>query len=413
MPSSFVAFRLSLMRPPLAGPQGETWETALGSVQDGELALLRVAALSRLPARCPDDALDLCGQAFELPRYPGETNDGYRARLQNAFPAYTEGGSEQAIIDQLHAYGVADVRVVLEHQNHGATSSRTTSTTYNPGQLIKANDASGNPQVLEMVGSSPSSSSSGAFVATMGQSQSDGAATWAWRCPVSQDANDPGYPGWWYSRIDVVLGGQTAANFGTLAVNKFVIGAALGVVSGGFTPPAVGDTASIPLASGSLTPGSIVYIGQAGYYQVVSGSGPYVVLNLGDAAAAYAVWWAANHTAGQVFAPDVWGAPGQFPNATSPVAGSQQIVAAGTGIIGQTRIGIAIVDDVARQAVKAIFLRWKEGDSYAGRIVLAYDGAVLDSVGSPGIHNGTTYLGKFNGLSFIIGPTTIDGYDRS
>lgn len=413
MSATFVSTRLANLRPPLNGPNGQATQQALGSAQDAELAMLSLVGKLRAPARLDTTALKDAGTAYQIPWYSGQTLAEYQAALVDAWPTWAESGSPQATIDQLHAYGISDVRVVTEELNHGAsvTAAYNGAGTYNAGQLVI--DPSG-ANVYEQVGPSPATAAS-TPPSGMGQAQHDGTCIWAWRCAAKQDPNDSGYAGWWYSRFDVVLGGQTTGGFGTLAVNKFVINNSLGVTSGSFTPPAVGSTAALALSSGSLTVGSVVYIGQAGYYQVQGGSGlNYTVLNLGDANAAYAVFWnQSGHPAGAIFAPDVWGAPNQFPNATAPVAGSQQIVPAGTGIIGQTRIGIAIVDDIARQAVKSIIVRWKATHGYPGRIVLAYDGAILDPVGQTGFHNGTSYIGTMNSLSFTIGASKIGRYDRS
>ncbi len=117
MGGTFAAYRVAKTLPPLAGPQGETWGSVLGAAQDNELALLRVAALSRFPRYCPDDGLDPLGLAFLLPRYPNEASSSYRARLQGAFDAYAEGGSGQAIVDQLVAYGIVDADFITEENN--------------------------------------------------------------------------------------------------------------------------------------------------------------------------------------------------------------------------------------------------------------------------------------------------------
>ncbi len=403
---SFVAYRQDVMDPRHGPAEGVAWAKAIGGAQDKEMGLLRAAALARLPVYVPDDGLDACGVGFLLPRMAGETNASYRARLINAWPTYAEAGSAKAIVDALHAYGITDVRVVLEEANHGGAPSWGAFTSYAKGALVLAN---GN--VYEQVGA-PGTSGAGFGPTGQGQAISDGSVTWAWRCAYSIDANDPGYAGWWYSRFDVALGGQTAGAFGTTAVNKFTIANSLAGTSGSFTAPAVGGTVSVAVVGGSLINNAVIYVSQAGYYQVVGGIGPYTLQNLGDAAAAYAVWWAANHAAGAVFAPDTWGAPGQFPNATGTIPTGQQIMAVPCGIVGQTRIGIAIVDDTARQAIKSLILRWKATHGYAGRIALAYDGAVLDPAGQPGYHNGTATIGRMIGINLTI-PFTIGGYDRS
>ena len=116
MAGSFVAFRKD-QNDPRHGSEGLAWHTALGGAQDAEMALLRVAALARLPTYCPDDGLDLLGQAYALPRYPSEANAAYRARLAAAFPTWAKAGTVQAIIDQLVAFGIPDVHVFVEAGN--------------------------------------------------------------------------------------------------------------------------------------------------------------------------------------------------------------------------------------------------------------------------------------------------------
>ena len=55
---SWITWRTRKLLPPLGGPIGEDFAQAFGAEQDTEAALLRIALLSRLPQRCPDDALD-------------------------------------------------------------------------------------------------------------------------------------------------------------------------------------------------------------------------------------------------------------------------------------------------------------------------------------------------------------------
>lgn len=126
----FVTYRVAKLKPPLNGDQAETWATALGGVQDQELALLRVAALSRFPATCPDDGLDLLGQAFALPRLPGQSNDSYRQTLQAAFPTYEIGGSVSGVVAALKAYGFVDVEVLPIFESPGPLNPASADTNY-------------------------------------------------------------------------------------------------------------------------------------------------------------------------------------------------------------------------------------------------------------------------------------------
>jgi hypothetical protein len=115
--SSFVANRLAEVPPALNGPEGQALARALGEAQDDEATRLRIAALSRLPALCPDDALDGVGAWLELPRFEGEGDGTYRGRLVAGWTTWSEAGSAQAIEDSLRAYGIPDVRVVEEGES--------------------------------------------------------------------------------------------------------------------------------------------------------------------------------------------------------------------------------------------------------------------------------------------------------
>jgi hypothetical protein len=114
-PGTFQSCRLAEMPIILRGEQGQEWAAVLGAKQDAELPLLRVAALSRLPTRCPDDALDGVGAWLNIPRFynepDGTTTSGYRGRLCAAWKTWKKAGSARAIIESLEAYGFADVVV--------------------------------------------------------------------------------------------------------------------------------------------------------------------------------------------------------------------------------------------------------------------------------------------------------------
>jgi hypothetical protein len=121
--AGFATYRVQQLRPPCAGPFDETLAAVLGKMQDDELALLRVAALSRVPAKCPDDALDLVGGWFLLPRFPGESNDTYRARLVAAWPTYDVSGAPDGLVESLQAYGFVDVAVLRAEDIGYATAN--------------------------------------------------------------------------------------------------------------------------------------------------------------------------------------------------------------------------------------------------------------------------------------------------
>lgn len=115
--SSYIVNRLAELAPALNGIEGQAFARALGGAQDGELVLLRVAALCRLAAFCPDDALDAVGAWLNIERFPGEADgtalppSGYRGRLLAAWDTWSQAGSAQAIIDSLNAWGIPDVAV--------------------------------------------------------------------------------------------------------------------------------------------------------------------------------------------------------------------------------------------------------------------------------------------------------------
>lgn len=73
---------------------------------------LRLAWIS--DSESPDDVLPLIGAERRMPRYPGETAAQYRARLQDAWNAYTFAGSEQTIVEQFEHAGYPGVEVQFD-----------------------------------------------------------------------------------------------------------------------------------------------------------------------------------------------------------------------------------------------------------------------------------------------------------
>ncbi len=123
----FIDNRLRSLRAPIAGPNGRAWATALGSAQVDEAATLRVSGLSRYPSRCPDDALDLIAPAFDIERFPGESNASVRARGEISFPTHKKATSPESVIDQLKGYGFSDVGITDPAYYYDGTTSAPTS----------------------------------------------------------------------------------------------------------------------------------------------------------------------------------------------------------------------------------------------------------------------------------------------
>lgn len=73
---------------------------------------LRLAWIS--DRESPDDVLPLIGSERGMPRYAGETPAQYRARLQDAWTAYTFAGAEQTIVSQFAHAGYPGVEIVFD-----------------------------------------------------------------------------------------------------------------------------------------------------------------------------------------------------------------------------------------------------------------------------------------------------------
>lgn len=122
-------------------PQG--YLGAFGSEADSELALRRETVRARfapsahyrtrarnigsLPASqdSPNgqaERLRLIGRTRAMDRYPGETDAQYCERLALAFPSHQKRGTPNAIIEQLNAFGLPEVRVFEEYE-HGITGA--------------------------------------------------------------------------------------------------------------------------------------------------------------------------------------------------------------------------------------------------------------------------------------------------
>jgi hypothetical protein len=120
MAGPWESYEPTSLRVPIRGAFGQKLATEAGKIRDEETALLRVALLSRLPSKCPDDALDKVGEVLRIPRYAGQSSATYRAALEQAWPTHEIQGSADAIEEQIRAFGIPDVRVyTIDDRNFG------------------------------------------------------------------------------------------------------------------------------------------------------------------------------------------------------------------------------------------------------------------------------------------------------
>lgn len=87
---------------------GANWMVATAGLFGDVVADLGLGAVAGpwlRSAMSPEDAVPKVGASRRLPQYPGESIEDYEARVNGAWVAYAYGGSEQAIIEQLLAYG--------------------------------------------------------------------------------------------------------------------------------------------------------------------------------------------------------------------------------------------------------------------------------------------------------------------
>lgn len=116
---------------------------AIGSEADSELALRRETTRARFPpsthyrthaARIgsvpasqdspngQSERLRLIGRTRDMQRYPGETDAQYCERLAKAFPSHIKRGTPNAIIEQLNATGLPEIRIFEEYE-YGITGA--------------------------------------------------------------------------------------------------------------------------------------------------------------------------------------------------------------------------------------------------------------------------------------------------
>lgn len=109
---TFLAARLADMRPiRWLGELAESLARAIGELQDEEVDKLKAGASFASPKYCPDDAITLLANIFQMPTFAGFTAEQLRALCSEAFPIWEEIGLPQAIIRALTLYGIPEVEV--------------------------------------------------------------------------------------------------------------------------------------------------------------------------------------------------------------------------------------------------------------------------------------------------------------
>lgn len=122
---SFEENRVAELAPSIDDPEGQAYARAMGQEQDAELLVLSVAALCRLPGKCPDDALDGVGRWLAIKRFEGEVDGsaepqaGYRGRLMRGWTTKKKGGSVEGVTDSLEAWGLGEVTILQNFEVTG------------------------------------------------------------------------------------------------------------------------------------------------------------------------------------------------------------------------------------------------------------------------------------------------------
>ena len=87
------------------------WNAALGYQKDAIVEIADQGIQCRFISTCPLDALPFHGVERGLPRYVGDTNDGFRSRLVAAPSIWETGDTPLGIIAELNRAGFAHVTI--------------------------------------------------------------------------------------------------------------------------------------------------------------------------------------------------------------------------------------------------------------------------------------------------------------
>ena len=85
-----------------------TFSLAIDAFMEATTQAIRAPWVADNP---PPDAVALVGKEVLIPRYPTDTNETYRARVQNAWVDWDQGGTEEAIINRLTLAGNPDAEI--------------------------------------------------------------------------------------------------------------------------------------------------------------------------------------------------------------------------------------------------------------------------------------------------------------
>jgi len=102
MSSLYGQFQQSKAPGWLRQPRGAFWLNALGKVKDSLAQRAREGVKARLPGEAAPDGLAAIGSERGLDRYPPDTDDGYRVRLEDAWSLWEWGGTAKGVLDELN-----------------------------------------------------------------------------------------------------------------------------------------------------------------------------------------------------------------------------------------------------------------------------------------------------------------------
>lgn len=116
----FVRYQLAHAPPWLLGEWGERLMIVLGIAKEVQSQRTRDAVKARFVHLAPVDALPDLGKDRKMLRAPGETDDGYRERLLNAFDIWATAGTEAGLLELFRVAGATDVTIWEDQDVGGA-----------------------------------------------------------------------------------------------------------------------------------------------------------------------------------------------------------------------------------------------------------------------------------------------------
>lgn len=101
----------------LQGTVGSGYLGSFGRVLDIVNDSLRQAVLARVVRVAPVDGLQWIARERNMPRYPGDTDATWRARLELAWPLWQFGGTAQGILTALASAGFTNAAIFSANQS--------------------------------------------------------------------------------------------------------------------------------------------------------------------------------------------------------------------------------------------------------------------------------------------------------